>query len=63
MMMVPVVVFFGIATVAGCVVLAIVTVRLRAVSQRPQASEAELCQLKQANRISSVAVVASLGGL
>ncbi|MFL6181024.1 MAG: hypothetical protein ACJ73J_01840 [Actinomycetes bacterium] len=63
MLMVPVLVFFGIATLVGCLVLAIVRLRLRASAQRPEASDAELCELKQANRISSVAVVASLGGL
>ena len=63
MLMVPVLVFFGIATVVGSVVLVIVALRLRAVSQRPQATEAEMCELKQANRITSGAVVASATGL
>ena len=63
MLMVPVLVFFGIATVVGCVVLVIVALRLRAVAQRPQATEAEVCELKQANRITSGAAVASAIGL
>lgn len=59
----PVLVFFGIATLVGCVIFAIVGLRLRAAARQPEVTEAELCELKQANRISSIAVVASLVGL
>ena len=56
-------VFFGVATVFGCLLLGIVRLRLRAAAQQPDVSDDDLCQLRQANRISSVAVVASLVGL
>ena len=59
----PVLVFFGIATLIGCVIFAIVGLRLRAAARQPEVTEAELCELKQANRISSIAVIASLVGL
>lgn len=61
--MVPALVFFGIATLVGCVILAIVWLRLRAAARQPDVSDAELCELKQANRISSMAVLASLVGV
>jgi hypothetical protein len=61
--MVPVLVFFGVATLIGCLIRAVVGRRLRAVARQPDVSDGELCELKQANRISSVAVVASLVGL
>ena len=61
--MVPVLVFFGVATLVGCLIRGIVGLRLRAVARRPEVSDADLCELKQANRISTVAVVASLAGL
>jgi predicted signal transduction protein with EAL and GGDEF domain len=61
--MVPALVFFGIATLVGCVLLVIVWLRLRAVARQPDVTDADVCQLKQANRITSVAVVASLAGL
>jgi hypothetical protein len=61
--MVSVLVFFGIATLMGCLILGIVRLHLRAASRQPDVSDGELCQLKQANRITSVAVVASLVGL
>ena len=61
--MVPALVFFGVATLVGCVILGIVWVRLRAVSRQPDVSDADLCELRQANRISSLAVMASLVGL
>lgn len=59
----PVLVFFGLAVLIGCLIRAIVWLRLRAATRQSDASDAELCELKQANRISSVAVVASLVGL
>jgi hypothetical protein len=61
--MVPVLVFFGVATLLGCLFRGIVGLRLRAVARRPDLSDAELCQLEQANRITSAAVIASLVGL
>ena len=61
--MVPVLVFFGVAAVVGCLIRGIVRLRLRAVARQPDVSDGELCQLRQANRISSVAVIASLVGL
>ena len=61
--MMPVLVFLGVATLFGCLFRGIVGLRLRAVARQPEVSDGELCQLKQANRITSVAVVASLVGL
>ena len=61
--MVPVLVFFGIATLFGCLFRGIVWLRRRAVARQPDMPEGELCELKQANRITSVAVIASLVGL
>ncbi len=61
--MVPVLVFFGVATLIGCVIRGIVVLRLRAAARRPDVSDEQLCELRQANRISSVAVIASLVGL
>lgn len=61
--MVPVLVFFGVATLFGCLLRGIVALRLRAAARKPDVSEGELCELKQANRITSVAVIASLTGL
>jgi hypothetical protein len=61
--MTPVLVFFGVATVIGLLIRAIVGLRLRAAARQPDVSDGELCQLQQANRISSVAVIASLVGL
>jgi hypothetical protein len=58
--MVPVLVFFGIAALFGFLLRGIVGLRLRTVARRPDVSDGELCQLEQANRISSVAIVASL---
>lgn len=61
--MVPVLVFFGLAALFGCLLRGIVGLRLRAAARQPDVSDGELCQLKQANRITSVAVVASLAGV
>jgi hypothetical protein len=61
--MVPALVFFGVATLVGCLLLVIVGLRLRAVARQPDVSDAKLCELKQANRITSAAVIASLVGL
>ena len=60
---VPVLVFFGIAAIVGLFILGIVGLRLRAAARQPDVSDGDLCQLKKANRITSVAVVASLVGL
>jgi hypothetical protein len=59
----PVLVFFGLAVLFGCVFQAIVRLRLRSAARQPEVTDAELCQLQQANRITTVAVVASLVGL
>lgn len=60
----PVLVFFGIAVLVGCLIRGIVELRLRrAVARQPDPADAEVCQLEQANRITSVAVVASLVAL
>jgi hypothetical protein len=61
--MVPALVFFGVATLFGCLFGSIVRSRRRAVARQPDVSEAQLCELDQANRITSVAVIASLVGL
>jgi hypothetical protein len=59
----PALVFFGVATLIGCLIRGIVGLRLRAAARQPDVSDGELCELRQANRISSVAVIASLVGL
>ena len=61
--MVPVLVFFGIAALFGCLCRGIVGLRLRAMARQPDVTDGELCQLEQANRITSVAIVASLVSL
>lgn len=61
--MVRVLVFFGIAALVGCLFRGIVGLRLRAAARRPDASDGELCELRQANRITSAALVASVVGL
>jgi hypothetical protein len=61
--MVPLLVFFGVAALFGCLIRGIVGTHLRAVARQPDVSDGELCELRQANRITSVAVVASLVGL
>lgn len=61
--MVPLLVFLGVAALVGCLILGIVVVRLRAAARRPAVTDAELCSLRQARRISTAAVAASLAGL
>jgi len=61
--MVPVLAFFGIAALFGCLIRGIVGLRLRAVARRSDVSDGELCELEQANRISSVTLAASLVSL
>lgn len=61
--MVPLLVFFGVATVLGCLFRGSVRLRLRAVARQPDVSEQELCQLREASRITSIALAASLVGL
>jgi len=58
--MVPVLVFFAVATLVGCLIRGVVMLRLRAAARQPDVSDGDLCQLRQANRISSMAVVVSL---
>jgi hypothetical protein len=61
--MVPVLVFFALATLFGLLFRAIVGLRLRAAARQPEVSDQDLCQLEQANRITSVATIASLVGV
>ena len=61
--MAPLLVFLGVATLVGCLIRGVVGLRLRAAARRPDASDGDLCQLEQATRISSVAIIASLVGL
>jgi hypothetical protein len=61
--MAPVLVFFGVATLFGCVFRVIAALRLRAAVQQPGVTEGELCELEQANRITSTALVSSLVAL
>lgn len=61
--MLPVLVFFSVAALFGCLFRGIVGLRLRAVARQSDVSDGELCELKKANRITSVALVASLAGL
>ena len=63
LLMVPVLVFFGVATLVGLLFRGIAGLRLRAVARQPDVSDGELCELRQANRITSVALIASLVGL
>ena len=62
-LMAPVLVFLGIAALVGCLIRVGVEVRLRAASRRPDVTDGDLCELKQANRISSLAVAASVAGI
>ena len=55
--------FFGVATLVGCLITGFVRLRLRAASRQPEVSDDDLCELRQARKISSVAVVASLAAL
>lgn len=61
--MMPTLVFFVVATAIGCLLLMSVRLRLRAVARRNDASDGELCELRHASRITSIAVAASLTGL
>ena len=58
----PALVFFGVATLVGCLVLAVVAQRLRAAARQGVPDE-ESCELRQAKKISTAAVVVSLAGL
>jgi hypothetical protein len=59
----PVLVFLAVATLVGVLLRGIVGSRLRAAARQPEVSDADLCELRQANRITSVAVIATLVGL
>ena len=59
----PALAFFGIAAVSGIVIGGVVRLRLRAAARRPGVSDGDLCELEQARRISSAAVLGSLAGL
>lgn len=63
MLMVPILMFLAIATLLGCLFRVVVELRLRAVSRQPDVSDGDLCELRQANRITSFAVVGSLAAL
>jgi hypothetical protein len=56
-------VFFGVATLFGCLFRGIAELRLRAVARRPEVTDGETCSLERASRISSAAVLGSLVGL
>lgn len=55
-------VFLGVATLLGCLLRGMGELRIR-VRRQPDMADGELCGLERANRITSVAVVASLVGL
>lgn len=55
--------FFGIATLIGCVIRGVGELRIRIAARRPNTTEADLCSLERANRISSVTVLCALAGL
>jgi hypothetical protein len=61
--MAPALAFFGVAVLVGCLIRGIGELRLRAAARQPDVTDADLCSLQQANRISSVTLVASLVGL
>ena len=61
--MAPVLVFFGVAVLVGCVIRGVGELRLRKASRQPGVTEAEMCSLRRANKISSTTLVASLVGL
>jgi hypothetical protein len=61
--MAPLLVFFGVATLFGCLIRAVVGRRLRAAARQPDVSDGELCELEHANRITSVAVTTTLVAL
>jgi hypothetical protein len=60
--MAPVLVFFGVAVLVGCVIRGVGELRLRA-ARKAEADEAQVCSLEKANRISSVTLAASAVGL
>lgn len=53
-------VFFGIATLVGCLLRGVIALRRRSAARRPGVSGADVCQLEHARRITSVAITASL---
>lgn len=59
----PVLVFLAVATIFGCLLEALVRLRLRFATLRGDAADAELCELRHARRITSAMVVASLVSL
>lgn len=61
--MAPVLVFLVVAALVGCLIRAVVGLRLRAAARQPDVLDEEICQLQQASRISSTAVVVTLVGL
>ncbi len=61
--MVPLLVFFGAAVVFGSLLRVVLGLRFRAVSRQPDVSDGDLCQLRQARRITAISVIASMVGL
>jgi hypothetical protein len=63
LLMAPVLVFLGIATLVGCLIRGFGELRLRAAARQPGVVDGDLCSLQRANRISTVTVAASVLGL
>lgn len=61
--MAPALVFFGVATLLGCLFRGIGELRIRAAARQPEVGDGELCGLERANRITSVTILGSLLGL
>jgi hypothetical protein len=59
----PVLVFFGVVVLIGCLLRGILALRLRAIERHVDTADRDLCQLEQARRISSVSIIAALAGL
>ena len=62
-LMAPVLVFFGVAVLVGCVIRGVGELRLRAAARQPDVDEAQVCSLQKANRISTATLAASVVGL
>ncbi len=60
--MAPVLAFFGVATLVGCLIRGIGELRLRAAARRPGVADGDLCGIERANRITSFTLLASLLG-
>jgi hypothetical protein len=60
---VPALVFFGVATLFGLLIRGMVQLRLRSAAGQADSSDEDLCKIKQAQGITSLALLASLVGL